>query len=119
MSIKSKFGRNPLPENKKRSININFYVNDEELKIIKSKFSNDNTGGKIRQYLLNTDSSLTHINDDLQEAVDKNVVFQLRKLAVNLNQITYKINIGEYPASNEIEILLTHLTQLVSEKLSS
>lgn len=116
MEERPKYGRKKLPEDEKRTIQIELRLNSHELKILQSKFPEENFRGHLRDFLL--DSSPKYIqNDDVKFYQKDAVSMELRKIGINLNQLTYKVNLGEYPVPGEVEKLLIQLQEFLIEKL--
>ena len=82
----------------------------------KAKFEGKNLRGKLRDFLLHGEKRI-HIDDDTAILKDSNVVFELRKIGVNLNQIAFKINVGDFPATEDLQLHLTQLQDIIRKEL--
>jgi hypothetical protein len=113
----TKYGRNKLPKDDKRQIKIEVFLSNNELKIVEKNLKDKCTGKNVRRALLNNSYELQTPSDDKKQYVDGPLVFELKKIGVNLNQIAYKINLNEFPVPGELDNLISDLTQLISERL--
>ncbi len=117
MKKHTKYGRPPLAIDKKRTIEVCIMVNKSELEKLKTVFGKSNLRGKMRDYLLEVNQNIPN-NGEQKATLDNTLVFQLKKIGVNLNQLLFQINLGGYPIDGETEALIKELSQLIKQKLT-
>lgn len=89
-----------------RNNQINFYLSDEELKILKKKVEKS----KLSQsdYLRNC-----ILNKPIISFGDTKVfLFELKKIGNNLNQLTRAVNQGKINCKNELDTLIKEVEKL-------
>ena len=103
-------------ENRKRDNKIAFYLSDEELDLIEEKLNHTNYTSRsdfIRENLLN---NIILVND---YKYLRDLVGEINKIGVNINQIARVVNTNQSIYKEHIEVLLVKLDEiwkLIDEK---
>lgn len=116
MEERPKYGRRKLPDDEKRSIVIQICVNSKEFRSIQKRFSKENIGPVLRKFILNSEKRI-HKNDDEAYQIDSNIVYELKKIGTNLNQIAFKINVGEFVPGEQLEKHLHDVKQIIENNI--
>lgn len=103
-------------DNRTRKNRIAFYLSDEELNLIEEKLNHTNYTNRsdfIRENLLN---NIILVND---YKYLRNLVGEINKIGVNINQIARVVNTNQSIYKEHIEVLLVKLDEiwkLIDEK---
>lgn len=116
MEDRPKYGRKKLPDGEKRSIVIQICVNNSEFRKIQNKYGKENIGPSLRNFILHSDKRI-HKNDDEAYQVDTSIIYELKKIGNNLNQIAFKINVGEFVPGDHIEQHLKDLQAILKSNI--
>lgn len=95
--------------NRKRKNRISFYVTEDELKLIRDKLSKTNytnRGDFIRDNILN---NIIVVND---YNYLRNLILEINKIGININQIAKVVNTNQYIYKEHIEILFKKLNEV-------
>lgn len=102
--------------NRKRKNRISFYVTEDELNLIKDKFKKTNytnRGDFIRDNVLN---NIIVVNDYSHL---RNLIVEINKIGVNINQIAKVVNTNQFIYKDHIDLIFKRLNEvwdLINEK---